>query len=71
MCCCSDEARASNPTSGKEPMVAYERTQLRKRKIAYHLMDKPPPRGHPDWKRVVAVIVQVRAPGWGHRLGKV
>ena len=52
-------------------MVAYERTQLRKRKVAYHLMDKPPPKGHPDWKRVVAVIVQVRRGAGGAEEGFV
>lgn len=39
--------------------------------IRYQITDKVPKAGHPDWKRVVAVIVQVRdaADGWHGRGG--
>ncbi len=30
------------------------------RGVTYHITDKAPAKGHEDWKRVVAVIVQVR-----------
>ncbi len=53
----SDTAMKANPT--KPPRVTFARTQLRAKPVQYEITDKAPPKGSPDWSRVVAVIVQV------------
>lgn len=56
----SDELMASNPA--KPSSLEFKRTLLRSGPAfpRYVVTDKPPRAGHPDWKRVVAVVVQAR-----------
>jgi parafibromin len=46
----------------KHPLLVINRTALRPGVkgggVPYHVMDKPPIKGHPDWQRVVAVVAQ-------------
>eukprot|EP00798_Chlamydomonas_sp_ICE-L_P005013 gene5013-34798_t len=44
----------------KHPLLVINRTALKpnSKPVPYHVMDKAPPKGSDDWKRVVAVIAQ-------------
>jgi hypothetical protein len=55
----SQEVMAASPQ--KPTSCTFRRTLLRDKPVPYVVTDKPPARGSSDWKRVVAVIVQVGA----------
>lgn len=40
----------------KQSFNVFERRLGREKPVLYHLTDKAPPKGHKDWKRVVAIF---------------
>jgi RNA pol II accessory factor, Cdc73 family, C-terminal len=42
----------------KLQFATFNRSIGRAKPVPYHITDKAPAAGHPDWKRVVAVFVQ-------------
>lgn len=54
----SDQVRQADASAAKPVSLVFKRTAGRPKPVSYTVTDKAPPKGSPDWQRVVGVIAQ-------------